>query len=231
MEANRMGICEGIVELVKSNLLEILALRNNKALKDDGSYVSEGDLFSERIIFNYLLDHYPEYAIISEEAAENNLKNWSQDKVVVVDPIDGTENYVSGLKEWGIAVSVYESGKHVQSLLALPELDIYYLSGTFLPRYESRIIGLSSSLSKDDLGLIESGFEYRITGCCVYNMYNVLTGSFCSFENFKGAKMWDILPGLNMALQEGMLVIVNNQYYNGELLRPDQKYTFRIRQK
>ena len=110
-------------------------------------------------------------------------------------------------------------------------IDNYLISGDKIERFESRIAGISSSLTKGDLLKLEPGFEYRIIGCAVYNMYNVVTGSYYSFENPKGAKVWDIIPGLNLALENGLSVIVNNKEYHGELLSPDQKYIFKIRQK
>ncbi|WP_239018525.1 inositol monophosphatase family protein [Sphingobacterium corticibacterium] len=199
-------------------------------LKEDNSYVSKGDLLCESLIKDCIRTEFPGYALISEESPEDNMKAFEADKIIILDPIDGTENFVSGLKEWGVAVCVYEHGKHVESMLALPELDLYMKTGDQVPRFESRIAGISSSLTKEDILKLEDGFEYRIIGCCVYNMYNVVSGAFYSFENPKGAKVWDIIPGLNLALEHHLKVTVNNKSYHGELLRPDQKYIFRVEQ-
>lgn len=226
-----MTICQQIISIIQQNLPEILSLRVEKELKADNSFVSKGDLFCESLIKEFIRRTCPEYALISEESPEDNLKAYEAEKVIILDPIDGTENFVSGLKEWGVAVCVYEGGKHIESLLALPELDLYMRSGDQFPRYDSRIAGISSSLNKEDILNLKNGFEYRIIGCCVYNMYNVITGSYYSFENPKGAKVWDIISGLNLALAYNLNVTVNNQPYHGELLRPDQKYIFRIEQK
>lgn|SRR5690554_2692770 len=225
-----MSICSEVQQIIKSNLKEILALRNDKILKEDNSYVSKGDLLCESLIKELIKSTYPDYALISEESPEENMKAFHSEKVIILDPIDGTENFVSGLKEWGVAVCVYEAGKHQESMLALPELDLYLKTGDKFDKFDSRIAGISSSLTKEDLLKLEPGFEYRIIGCCVYNMYNVITGSYYSFENPKGAKVWDIIPGLNMALEHGLSVTVNNKNYEGELLRPDQKYIFRVEQ-
>lgn len=226
-----MTICEDIAKIIKNNLKDILAFRNKKVLKPDNSYVSEGDLLCERLIKEYIAEHHPQYAIISEESPEDNVNNIDKPYLVIIDPIDGTENFVSGLKEWGVAVCIYHNGQHQQSMLAMPELDGYIISGHQLERFESRIAGISSSLTKEDLMKLVPGFEYRIIGCCVYNMYNVVKGSYATFENPKGAYVWDIIPGLNLALENGLHVTINNQEYHGELLRPDQKYIFKIWQK
>jgi myo-inositol-1(or 4)-monophosphatase len=226
-----MNICKDIENIIKENLDQILTLRAQKEKKEDDSYVSKGDLLCEALIKTYIKENCPEYYLVSEESPEENLVNVAKSNVIVLDPIDGTENFVSGLKEWGVAVCIYKNGEHQQSMLALPEMDIFLKTGDSFIRNESRIAGLSSSLTKEDLLKLEQGFEYRIIGCCVYNMVNVITGAFNTFENPKGAKMWDILPGLNMALEHRLSVIVNNQSYNGELLEPDKKYRFKIGQK
>lgn len=225
------SICKQLIPLIKDHLSGILALRNQKELKEDNSYVSKGDLLCESIIKSFLVARYPEYALISEESPDANLEAFSANKVVILDPIDGTENFVSGLKEWGVAVCVYVNGQHIESMLALPELDQYLCTGDTFQRHESRIAGISSSLTKDDLLNLREGFEYRIIGCCVYNMFNVVMGAYYSFENPKGAKVWDIIPGLNLAMEHNLKVTVNNNEYHGELLRPDQKYIFRIEQR
>ncbi len=221
-------IIEEIKNLIKVHLNEIISLRNTKTLKDDGSYVSQGDLLCENLVKQYIKENFPDYALVSEESPEENTINWRKDKVIILDPIDGTENFVSGLKEWGVAICVYENGIHKESMLALPELDCYLKTGDTFERFESRICGISSSLTKEDILKLEPGFEYRIIGCAVYNMYNVVTGSFFSFENPKGAKVWDIIPGLNLALENGLSVVVNNEEYKGELLSPNEKYKFKI---
>lgn len=223
-----MTICNQIKKIIIENLDSILLLRNQKTQKEDGSYVSKGDLLCEKLIKNYLIENYPDFYLVSEETPEDNLNNIIQKNIVILDPIDGTENFVSGLKEWGVAVCVYKSQQHIESMLALPELNEYIISGDKFERHQSRIAGISSSLTKEDINNLESGYEYRIIGCCVYNMFNVIKGSFYSFENPKGAWIWDIIPGLNLALENNLNITINEKKYNGELLEPNKKYRFRI---
>jgi myo-inositol-1(or 4)-monophosphatase len=226
-----MNICRNIKEIILENLESILALRCEKTQKEDGSYVSKGDLLCEQLIKDYLIENHPDFYLVSEETPEENLLNIKQNNILILDPIDGTENFVSGLKEWGVAVCVYKNQQHVESMLVLPELNEYIMTGdTFVP-FESRIYGLSSSLNKEDLLQLEEGYEYRIIGCCVYNMLNVVKGAYKVFENPKGAWIWDIIPGLNLALENNLNVNVNGKEYHGELLEPNKKYRFRITNK
>ncbi|MEZ8606860.1 MULTISPECIES: inositol monophosphatase family protein [Vibrio] len=217
-----------LINIIKDNLGTILSLRQLKEMKDDGSFVSKGDLLVESLVNDFVTEHYPGHTLISEEmhcSGAYEEFEWNENgSYVVLDPIDGTENFVSGLKEWGVGISVFTDGEHVESLIYLPELDDYALSGEKQIQYESRIVGLSSSLTKSDLVNLEEGFEYRIIGCSMYNTLNAVRGAYKRFENVKGVNCWDILPGLNLALENNKKVLVDGKPYQGQLLFPTQKY-------
>lgn len=224
-----IDICRGIYKLIVGNLKRILLLRSTWHLKDDNTFVSEGDLLCEKIIFDYINDNLSDYTIISEESENivNNLMKYEY--VITIDPIDGSENFVSGLKEWGIGVSIYKNMKHYQSMIAMPELDICLTTGDLIDKIPySRICGLSSYMSQDDFKLLGKEYEYRIMGCCMYNMYNVIKGSYNCFKHLKGCYSWDILPGLNIALEHKLSVMIEGAKYNGEFLMPGIKYRFEI---
>ena len=224
-----MIICEKIVAEIKANLVNILLLRDKFSKKDDGSYVSDGDKLVQTIVFEYVKSHLPDYELISEELAPFNSNIWNINaSYVVLDPIDGTENFISGLKEWGVGISIYSAGQHMQSCIYLPELDEIQITGMPLRKYKSRLYGLSSSLSKKNLQVLPEGFEFRIIGCSMYNILSVVRGSFAVFENMNGANCWDILPGLNLALEHGCKVAIDGHSYSGQILFPVRKYKIRI---
>lgn len=220
--------CSEIQSIISGSLDQILHLRSIKKLKTDDSYVSEGDLLCERLVIEHVTSLKKNIFILSEESKNNDFSFDNYQYVLVIDPIDGTENFVSGLKEWGIGLSFYDRHKHAMSMIGLPELNMWMKSGDKIDAFNSRIYGLSSSLSKQNILDLEEGFEYRIIGCCMYNMYNVIRGSYSVFQNPKGAHCWDILPGLNLALENNCKVIVENKPYHGEFLYPNRKYRFRI---
>ena len=70
-----------------------------------------------------------DYLVISEETETNLSRLEEVEYVITVDPIDGTENFVSGLKEWGVGISVYKGMRHYQSMIMLPELGIRLCTG------------------------------------------------------------------------------------------------------
>jgi len=229
MEHNVNAFFDELIMTLRGPMLEkVLALRDTPRAKPDGSFVTEGDLLVDELVANLVHEHLPGATIISEETHHasgiSDLHGW----IVVVDPIDGTENFTSGLPEWGVSVSCYHNGKHAGSLLGAPELGQWLRTGDSVPRHRSRIRGLSSSLSKEQILQVGTGPEYRMIGCCVVNMMAVIRGSYLSFENPKGANAWDILAGLNLAREHGLEVTVNDAPYRGEYLPADGRYRFRI---
>lgn len=225
-----MNICKGINQVIMENLPEILRLKSTGSLKPDGTFISKGDLLCEKLIFDYLTNHLSNYLVFSEESVNDMNGIEEVEYVITVDPIDGTENFVSGLKEWGVGVSVYQNMKHCQSMIFLPELDICLYTGDKLEQISSsRICGLSSYMTPADFEVLKDRFEYRIMGCCMYNMYNVIHGSYTQFQNLKGCYSWDILPGINLALEHGLKVEINGKEYNGEFLSPGVKYQFVVK--
>jgi myo-inositol-1(or 4)-monophosphatase len=227
-----MNICQKVANEIKLRLDEILSLRSKKKKKADDSFVSEGDLLIQEIVFELCRRELPEHTLISEEFAPFDNITWNEKgSYIFLDPIDGTENFVSGLKEWGVGISIYTEGSHVESCIMLPELGELAISGDKIAKYESRIHGLSSSLSKLDLQLLPEGFEYRIIGCSMYNMLNAVKGCYARFENVKGVHCWDVLPGLNLALEHGVKAMVDGQEYDGKILFPTKKYKIMIEAK
>lgn len=222
-------ILNKFVQAISTRLNEITSLRSENEKKPDDSYVSKGDLLVQEIVFDLCKKHLPDHRLISEEFAPFDDCEWdATGSYVVLDPIDGTENFVSGLREWGVGISIYTNGEHVESCIYLPELNEIAITGHPLQKFQSRIHGLSSSLTKKDLEKLPEGFEYRIIGCSMYNMLNAVKGSYARFENVKGVSCWDVLPGLNLALEHGVKAYVDGQPYRGEILFPTQKYKILI---
>ena len=126
---NEPDICRSIHELIMLHLPEILSLRNTSELKSDHTFVSKGDKLCEKLIFDFLDSNLKDYLVISEETETNLSRLEEVEYVITVDPIDGTENFVSGLKEWGVGISVYKGMRHYQSMIMLPELGIRLCTG------------------------------------------------------------------------------------------------------
>lgn len=215
------------VRLIDSSLPQLNQMRYEVTWKADGSPVTTADVWLEMTLENFLKNKIPELNFIGEESYNNqdvSFGGW----LAVLDPIDGTENFCSGLKEWGVSLSIWNKGKHAGSLLMLPELSEVMLSGD-IPRIPgSRIVGFSSSYHPDISEGIQNNSESRIMGCAVYNLYNVIRGAFSRFINPKGAYSWDLLAGVSLAYEAGCIVRIDGQDYDGRFLEPNKRYCIDI---
>lgn len=227
MKENSLLFLE-LKDFITDQLPALQSRRYEISWKDDGSPVTSADIFLENEIRGWLASRLPGMTFIGEEswrAGQGISEGW----VAVLDPIDGTENFCSGLKEWGTSLSIWKSGSHYGSMLMMPELGEFMTTGSIPLVPRSRVVGFSSSYTADiGKGLAENA-EGRIMGCAVYNLFNVIRGAFSQFINPKGAYSWDLLAGVALAREAGCDVKVDDKKYDGKFLQPGQRYRVDIR--
>ena len=221
------NICENFKQIIINSMEDIKNLKNKTIQKSDNSFVSEGDLLVQKLIGDEIKKKYNNYFFISEE--NDHKEKWKNyNDFIVLDPIDGTDNFISGMKEWGVGISIFKDKEHTESMIFLPDMNITLKSGDKVSKNKSRIIGMSSRYFKKGLKPCDNNFEYRALGCSMINMYYVITGSFKSYVDTNGGFIWDILPGLNLALENNCEVYVEGEKYNGQFLSPDKRYKLEI---
>lgn len=113
-------------ELAKRSILEIYKSDFKVELKKDKSPVTTADKKADEIISTYLRKAYPSYAILSEESKDdmNRLKN---DFVWIIDPLDGTTNFVNKNNEFTINIALVHKHKVVVGVIIIPVTgEIYY---------------------------------------------------------------------------------------------------------
>lgn len=96
--------------------------------------VTEADREAERAIRRLITEHYPEHGILGEEHGDVGLE---RDHVWVIDPIDGTRAFISGLPVWGTLVGLYHKGRAVMGMMDQPFTGERYISssgGAFVRR-------------------------------------------------------------------------------------------------
>ena len=199
-------------------------LRNTVSRKHDLTPVTKADYLLDRRIAETLKFHYPNIRIVSEEKPlpeESLEKGW----VAIVDPLDGTENFVSGLPIWGVAVSLWLDSNHVASMLSFPELGLSLATGDQPSKANSTVSGFSSSTSAAVISNHVAGSgEFRVLGSAAFNLFCVTTGRLKSFHNPIGAHAWDLVAGVNLALEHGCKVLIDGKVYEGQFLAPTKKY-------
>jgi myo-inositol-1(or 4)-monophosphatase len=87
--------------------------------KSDGSPVTQGDLAADAIIRHHLALAFPDDAILSEEFADSPARLANR-RLWIVDPIDGTKDYLAGADEWAVQVALAIDGRLALGVLDLP---------------------------------------------------------------------------------------------------------------
>ena len=86
--------------------------------KGPGDFVTAADKRTEKIIIEELLKAHPNYGILSEEVGEINKEN--KDHRWIIDPIDGTLNFLNGIPHFAISIAYEEKGEIVCGLIFDP---------------------------------------------------------------------------------------------------------------
>ncbi|MBN2134302.1 MAG: inositol monophosphatase [Acidobacteria bacterium] len=96
-------------------------------------YVTEVDRTSERMIIEHITSAFPEHSFLAEESGYSENRDqyrW------IIDPLDGTTNYLNGLPLWAVSIGLEYNNELITGVVYAPELgDIYYAvkgGGAFL---------------------------------------------------------------------------------------------------
>lgn len=93
--------------------------------EDSNQVLTQTDIEIGKYIISEIKNNYPDYNIIDEEAGviDNNSEfTW------VVDPIDGTSNFASGLSTYGIMIGLLHKDNPIAGGISLPFFDLIYLA-------------------------------------------------------------------------------------------------------
>jgi myo-inositol-1(or 4)-monophosphatase len=121
-------------DLVREAGLLAQELRESGLRVDTKSSVSDvvtaADLAAERLIVDHLAAFRPEDGVIAEEGNE---RPSASGRTWIVDPLDGTYNFVHGLGWWCSAVALVEDGEGLLGAIYHPGEDTLYVGGPHLP--------------------------------------------------------------------------------------------------
>ena len=190
-------------------------VRETKGPQD---FVSIADRAVEDLIRTRLAEAFPDDGFLGEESGGAACEHcW------VVDPIDGTNNFLRGLPLWGVSIAYAIAGEPAIGLIYLPCVGklysaVYGRGATCNdgPIHVSRIddlaqatilVGLSGRISPDlSLGMIETvlrgGSALRCIGCCVVALAMVAEGTADAYYEAH-VQPWDCLAGLLIVREAG----------------------------
>jgi myo-inositol-1(or 4)-monophosphatase len=129
-------------------------------LKAANDFVTEVDRASEDAIIEIILQAYPEHGILAEESGRSR-GNKKSDFLWIIDPLDGTTNFIHGLPIYAVSIALAFRGKVEQAVVYDPARnDLFYASkgrGAFLNDRRLRV----SKRTRLQQSLIGTGFPFR----------------------------------------------------------------------
>ncbi|MEM6577051.1 MAG: inositol monophosphatase family protein [Pseudomonadota bacterium] len=96
------------------------------SMKGAGDFVSRADIAAEKIIKDELMGARPNYGWLAEESSEE--KGADPTRRWIVDPLDGTTNFLHGLPHWAVSIALEHKGEIVAGVVFDPAKDELFLA-------------------------------------------------------------------------------------------------------
>lgn len=126
--------------------------------KRQNDYVTEVDKAAEEIIIDTLLSAYPAHSVLAEESGASS--NHS-DYLWIIDPLDGTTNFIHGFPQYSVSIALRQKGVITQAVIYDPVRNDLFTAtrgvGAFLNNRRLRV----SKTDRLSLALVSTGFAGR----------------------------------------------------------------------
>ena len=194
-------------------------------IKEDKSPVSNGDLKVNNIVSKKISELTPNIPIISEETVDIKVKN--KFKIFwLIDPIDGTKEYIAGKDEYTINASLIIDKVPVLGLVGVPKKDrlfytyspgeSYLIEGSDSKKINCRkqqpqgkIVALSSVIKPSNI-ILNKLKEHNVTSivkmASSYKFCVIATGEYDIYAARERANEWDYAAGHAVAQNAGAII-------------------------
>jgi 3'(2'), 5'-bisphosphate nucleotidase len=111
-------------------IMQVYANGTASALKSDGSPVTEADMRAEAFILEQLERYCGGTPVIAEESMAAGQKAAIAERFILVDPLDGTKEFIDRRDEFTVNIALIESGQPVAGAIYAPALNTLWIGGT-----------------------------------------------------------------------------------------------------
>lgn len=192
--------------------------RRDSRLKSDQTPVTDADMVSHHYLRETLVNEFG-WPVISEEAEVSYDERRHWERFWLVDPLDGTREFMAGTGEFTINVALIQNGIPVVGVVYAPVLDeMYYASrgeGAFLvgagrlplPSHTPRpAISLASrfhhSLESDTVARANGVDRVQVVGAAL-KFGRLARGDAQMYPRWTGSKEWDVAAGQLLVTEAG----------------------------
>jgi len=178
--------------------------------KGPKDFVTNSDIKAEKIIIEELKKARPNYSIISEENGIE--KNKDKSNTWIIDPIDGTINFLHGIPHFAISIALQFNNEIVSGLIFDPiKNELFYAEKNNGAFFNNQRIRVSKKNNINEclfaIGKIknEPDLIYRRSGCAALDMAYVASGRYDGyFQN--NLNLWDIAAGIIIIKEAGGII-------------------------
>tara|TARA_B100000965_G_scaffold197331_1_gene164785 strand:+ start:113 stop:853 length:741 start_codon:yes stop_codon:yes gene_type:complete len=178
------------------------------SIKGPSDFVTNSDKKTEKIIIEELTKSRKNYSIISEEIGE--IKNLDKDNVWIIDPIDGTTNFMHGIPHFAISIALKSNGEIITGLIFDPiKNEIFYAEKDNGAYFNNQRIRVSKKRSIKECLFATGGQEEidnklntRKTGSAALDLAYVGAGRYDGYFQ-KKLNIWDIAAGIIIVKEAG----------------------------
>tara|TARA_Y100000816_G_scaffold291306_1_gene282277 strand:+ start:1441 stop:2220 length:780 start_codon:yes stop_codon:yes gene_type:complete len=194
-------------------------------IKEDKSPVSNGDLRANELITKKIKDLTPNIPIISEETVDLKIKNTAE-VFWLIDPIDGTKEYIAGRDEYTLNAALIINTIPVLGVVGVPKKKRLFYSYAPGESYiiesgetrkiscqkkqpKGKIVALSSALKPSDIilnKLKEFNVNLIVKMASSYKFCVIASGEYDIYAARERANEWDYAAGHAVAQNAGAII-------------------------
>ncbi len=196
------------------------------SMKGAGDFVSRADIAAEAIIKEELMGARPTYGWLAEEsdevAGQDPTRRW------IVDPLDGTTNFLHGMPHWAVSIALEHKGQIVAGVIFDPAKDEMFLAekgtGAWMNETRMRVSGRNRMIEsvfatglpfggrpelpatlKDLARLLPVTAGVRRWGAAALDLAYVAAGRYDGYWEHR-LNAWDLAAGVIIVREAGGLV-------------------------
>ena len=176
--------------------------------KGPNDFVTKTDKHVEKILIEELSKTKKNFSFLAEESG--SIKNKDKENIWIIDPIDGTTNFLHGIPHFAICIAHQSKGEILSGLIFDPIKDEMFFAekdkGAFLNNQRLRVSKknlLDDCLfSSNHEGVKFSDLNMRYSGCAALDLAYVAAGRLDGFFHNK-INLWDVAAGEILVKEAG----------------------------
>ncbi|HLD83446.1 MAG TPA: inositol monophosphatase family protein [archaeon] len=199
---------------------------NKLHYKSARDFATQADFDAEKVIISTIRKVFPEHAVLAEESGESG----SSESKWIIDPLDGTHNFVVEVPLFGVGIALERKGEIVLSVIYIPcDRELYTAEkgkGAFLNRKKIRVSsrkenfmvafggfwGIGDPFVRKKFDKLAEKFhhDFRIPGSAMVQLAWIASGKVDG-SLMLNEKPWDIAPALLVEEAGGLVTGLNGE--------------------